>query len=202
LTFRPVTSLTLCFLVSSFLVSGQVRVPDERDWDWLRDHRAEAFEMLLPVECDGACVAYRQHRDLYQEVQEQYFTIHVIDPAGALRATLVKPVAASIQQQLLDLHMADRQASLPSLVPRIKLQRYQLTSATCGALQPRFEALSKVTVSIPAKDTIVLHPFVHRIVLKLGPGSIDASLYEDGQPLVQWARTTFDTLSQCAKGQQ
>jgi hypothetical protein len=44
-SFLP--SLTLCLLVSSLLVSGQVRTPDDRDWDWLREHRSEAFERLF-----------------------------------------------------------------------------------------------------------------------------------------------------------
>ena len=202
MSHRPIPSITLCLLVSSLLVSGQVRTPDDRDWDWLSQHRSEALDRLLPVEHDGAYVAYRQYRDLHQDVPEQYFTIRMADSTGSLEATVVRPVGASIQQQLLDMHMADRQAPLNSLVSRIKLQRHQLTSTTCGALRPRIEALSKVAISIPATDTIVLHPFVHRIVLDLGGGRIDASLHEDEQPLVRWARTTFDALSQCAKGQR
>jgi hypothetical protein len=198
MSHRPIPSIALCLLASNLLVAGQVRTPENRDWDWLSDHRSEAFERLLPVEHDGAYVAYRQYRDLYQDVPEQYFMIRVTDSTGALEATVAKPVGASIQQQLLDMHMADRLASFNSLVSRIKLQRHQLTSTTCGALQPRLEALSKVAISIPARDTIVLHPLVHRIVLDLLGGRIDASLYEDEQPLVQWARTTFDALSRCA----
>jgi hypothetical protein len=192
--------ITLCLLVSSLLVSAQVRTPDDRAWRWLSEHRSEAFERLLPVEHDGTYVAYRQYRDLYQDVSEQYFTIRVTGSTGALAATVARPAGASIQQQLLDMHMANRLAPLNSLVSRIKLQRHQLTSATCGALQPRLDALSKVAISIPATDTIVLHPFVHRIVLDLGGGRIDASLHEDEQPLVQWARTTLDALSRCADG--
>jgi hypothetical protein len=124
----------------------------------------------------------------------------VTDSTGTLEATVVSPLGASIQQQLLDLHMADRQAPLNSLVSRIKLQRHQLTSTTCGALPAGVKALSKAAISLPARDIIVIHPFVHRIVLNLGGrGRIDASLHDDEQPLVQWARITFDALSQCAK---
>jgi hypothetical protein len=115
-------------------------------------------------------------------------------------ATVVRPAGASIQQQLLDMHIADRLASLDSLVSRIKLQRHELTSTTCGAVQPRLDALSKVAISIQDTDTIVLHPVVHRVVVDLGGGRIDASLHEDQHPLVQWARATFDALSRCADG--
>jgi hypothetical protein len=195
-------SITLCLLVSSLLVAAQIRTPDDRDWSWLNDHRSDAFDKLLPVEHDGAYVAYRQYRDLYQDVPEQYFTIRVTGPTGALAATVASPADTSIQQQLLDMHMADRLASLDSLVSRIKLQRHQLTSTTCSALRPRLDALSKVAISIQTTDTIVLHPFVHRIVLDLGGGRIDASLHGDEQPLVQWARTTFDALSRCTHGER
>ena len=200
MSHRRIPSITLCLLVSSLLVSAQVRTPDERDWGWLSDHRSEAFERLLPVEHDGAYVAYRQ---VPRPVSGCAGTV-LHDTCDGFDGSLggdcreaggrIHPATAA------EMHMADRLASLDSLVSRIKLQRHQLTSTTCGALQPRLDALSKVAISIPATDTIVLHPFVHRIVLDLGGGRIDASLHEDEQPLVQWARTTFDALSRCADG--
>lgn len=197
---RPTALIALCLMLSS-LVSSQVRTPE--DWDWVDDHRSKAFEMLMPVERldrGGAYVAYRQYRDLYQDVPEQYFTICVMDSAGALEATIVTPVGASIQRQLREMHMTDRHASLEVLLSRIAVQRHELTSTTCTALRPRLDALSMVAVPIPTRDTIVLHPFMHRIVLDFSSWNIDAELYRDEHPLVQWARTTFDALSRCTKG--
>jgi hypothetical protein len=59
MSHASIASTTIWLLVSSLLVSAQVRTPESRDWSWLDEHRAEAFEKLLPVEHDGAHVSYR-----------------------------------------------------------------------------------------------------------------------------------------------
>lgn len=85
---------------------------------------------------------------------------------------------------------------------RVAVRRQPLSSTTCAALRPRVDALSAVAVSIPRRDTIFLHPFVHRIVVSLGGERIDATLYDDAHPLVRWADVTFTALSRCPAARQ
>lgn len=196
---KRVFSFALCLLISSVLGAGQVQTLDEQATSWLNDHTDEAFDRLLPLERGGYYVAYRLHRDLYYEVPEEYFAIERMqsESGASFKATIVKPIGASIQEQLREMHLADRQASLETLIYRVKLQRHEITSEECNALRSRFDALTKLTISTQSAHSITLHPFVHRVVLSLGSGNIDASLHEDDAPLVKWARTTLDTLSRC-----
>lgn len=184
---------------SSGASAPQVRtaVTDD-DGAWVEAHVAEAFEMLMPVEAErGVDVAYRQYRDLYRDVPERYFAIRLGRPEDPIEATVITPEGASIRRQLLDLRAADRGASIEALVARVAVRRLPLSSTTCAALRTRFDALATVAVSIPRQDVIVLHPFVHRIVVSVTMGQIDATLYDDAHPLVRWADATFTALSRC-----
>lgn len=182
----------------------QVRTPGtEDDGAWVEAHISEAFEMLMPVETEkGVDVAYRQYRDLYRDVPERYFAIRVGHPEDPIEATVITPEGASIQRQLLDLRAADRRASIQTLVSRVAVRRQPRSSTTCAALRPRLDALSAVTVSMPRRDTIFLHPFVHRIVVSRGGEQIDATLYDNAHPLVRWADATFAALSRCPAARQ
>ena len=100
-------------------VPSQTPAPSEADWTWLNEHRESAFDRLMPVESrPRQVVAYRSYRDLYQDEYETYFQIGLadgpLDTVQKLRATLIVPVTRSLQQQLLELHKSDQQATLES----------------------------------------------------------------------------------------
>jgi hypothetical protein len=119
--------------------------PSVDDWRWLDQHREAAFDALMPI--DKPLVAYRSFRDLYQDVHESYFAIVYGDGPGfdkdRLIATVVVPTVQSIQQQLLNLHMSDRQASFDAVMSRVAVRRYILNAEKCEAVRTRLDALSR-----------------------------------------------------------
>lgn len=188
-------------LVAFVLV--QVSSPSQADWQWLSEHRGAALDAFMPiVQGDRVLVTYRSFRDLYQDVEERYFSISfAAGPSfnrDRLEATVVTPIGKSIQQQLLDLHMRNRAAPFDSLVSRVTVQRVLLDAERCPALRVRLDALSKTVISLPERDTFSLHPFIHRIVIDMSESKIDATLYNDGNPVVLWARDTLSALLACA----
>lgn len=132
-------------------------------------------------------VTYRRYRDLYQNEHEAYFAIEVTDGPVArptkLTATLVQPIPKSIQQQLTELHMSDRQATLESLLSRVNVTRTDITHDRCPTLRASVDALLKSSISPLEPDVIIIHPAVHRIVIDIGPERIDATLVDpEGLP--------------------
>src|SRR5262249_2606697 len=134
--------------VAAILACGD---PSDSDWQWLNESRESAFEHSMPV--DGNTQAYatfRSYRDLYQDVPEVYVTLRGL--GEALEAVVVQPVDASIQQQLLQLHMAEPEKPLGDLLPRVKVQRRRFTTGTCPAVRQQLEALSRLKVPLPERD--------------------------------------------------
>ena len=69
--------LVLPGILSSLFVVllGQASTPSAADWQWFDQHRTEAFEAFMPTQdSTTALVTYRSYRDLYHEVEEQYFS--------------------------------------------------------------------------------------------------------------------------------
>ncbi len=178
--------------------------PQHEDWDWLDKHRSVAFESLMPVEPEPRTwVTYFSYRDLYQDVREAYFTIRSGDGSSSLPgAVVITPVDRSIQQQLLDLHMADRTATFETLLPRVKVQRRELSSGSCPAVNIALDTLGQLRFGMPQRDVIILHPTIHRIVVEFGAGSIDFSLSEDDHALARWAQRTLADLQRCPPGDE
>ena len=183
------------------LVAIQAPKPSLDDWHWLDQFREAAFDRFMPVG-DRPLVTYRSFRDLYQDVQEGYFTIGYGEGTGfdkdRLVATVVVPTGESIQQQLLQLHMKNRAASFDSLIGLVSVRRYTLNAQKCSAVRIRLDALSKVTISLPARDTFSLHPVLHRVVIDFGGTRVDATIEKDDNPLVRWATETASALLACA----
>ncbi len=189
-------------LVLALAFASQLRQPSEADWEWLSRTRDTALEGLMPVTArPKPLVAYRAYRDLYQDVPEVYFRIE-LDPSWTtsddlLLASLVAPVGASAQQQLLTLHMANRSASLESLLPRVAVGRIVVDSRVCPAVRSRVDGLSHLSISVPKRDAIALHPFVHRVVINSAAAQIDATLFDNDAPVVQWAAETARAIQAC-----
>ena len=190
-------------LMLAVLIAIQAPNPSLDDWRWLDQFREAAFDELMPVRAKPL-IAYRSFRDLYQDVQERYFTIDYGEGLGfdkdRLVATVVVPTGQSIQQQLLNLHMKDRQASFDSLIGLVAVRRYALNVQKCPAVRIRLDALSKVAISLPERDTFSLHPVLHRVVIDFGVTRVDATIENDDNPLVRWATETTDALLACVAG--
>ena len=184
------------------LVLNQAAPPSEADWRWLDTNRGAAFEAFMPTR-QGArnLVTYRSYRDLYHDVEERYFSIRFAEGVSfardRLEATLLIPTAGSIQKQILDLHMRGRLESLEELLPRVKVRRVLLDAVRCPAVRIRMDALSKTAISLPERDMVFMHPFIHHISIDLGGAKVDATLYDDENPLVLWAKDTFSALLAC-----
>jgi len=92
-------------LALGLLVISQSTQPSDADWAWLEEHRERAFDVLMPIAtAPGQLLAYRRHRDLYQDVPEAHFTIGIaeraVSSAAKLRAVVTVPTSGSIQQQV------------------------------------------------------------------------------------------------------
>jgi hypothetical protein len=170
--------------------------PSDSDWQWLDDVRAPAFEYFMAVERNTAAyVTFRSYRDLYQDVPEAYVTLRRGD--DALEALVVQPSGASIQQQLLELHIAEPEKPLGELLPKVKVQRRRFTTATCPAVRQQLEALSRLRLPLPERDIIVLHPVVYRLLVEFGGGTLDLSLVDAKHPAVRWAHDTITKVQRC-----
>jgi hypothetical protein len=189
--------------VVAIVVGRQAPSPSESDLRWLDQVREPAFAALIPVKASKALVAYRSWRDLYYDVVERHFIIEFAGgPSGfdkdRLVATVVEPVDRSIQGQLLELHMKNRLASFESVISQVVVRRLVLRTETCPAVRKRMNALSKVSISIPERDVVVLHPLSHRIVVDFAGTHLDATLSDGNAPVVRWATQTIDALRACA----
>lgn len=96
--------------------------------------------------------------------------------------------------------MSNRQATLASLLPAIKVRRLDVTPEQCPAIKERVDALAKVSMTLPDWNLIVLHPTLHRIVDNMGTERVDATLTGDDNPVVRWATDTMQVIRSCAAG--
>jgi len=190
-------------VVFAIAIAMQGNRPSEDDWRWLDQFRQAALDALMPI-TGKRLVEYRSYRDLYHDVQERYFTIAYADGPGydrnRLIATVVVPKGQSIQQQLLNLHMKDLEASFDSLISKVVVRQYVLTTEKCPAIRARLDALSKLTILLPERDVIILHPVVHRMIIDLGVMRLDATIDDQNNSLVRWAAQTLEALVQCTAG--
>jgi hypothetical protein len=192
-------------LALGLLVISQSTQPSDADWAWLEEHRDRAFEALMPVAtAPGQLVAYRRYRDLYQDVPEGHLTIGIaegaVPGAAKLAAVITVPTSGSIQQQLLKLHVSNRDLSLDALLPRVMIQRQTIIEDQCRSIRSRMNALAKATIALPDPNIISLHPTVHRFVIETGGVHIDARLIDSNDSLVRWAADTLKALQECKTG--
>ena len=157
----------------------------------------------MPVESrPRQVVAYRSYRDLYQDEYETYFQIGLADgplyTVQKLRATLIVPVTRSLQQQLLELHKSDQQATLESFLPRVNLKRLDVTEDRCPRLRARVDALSRVSIVLLKPNVIAVHPVMHRIVIDIGSEHVDATVNSGESAVVRWAVDTMKAMQACA----
>jgi hypothetical protein len=112
--------------------------------------------------------------------------------------TVTTLVGGSVRSQLLQLHLADRDASLDALLLRVGIRRTRLTLDRCSALKTRTDELSKVSINVPsARGAIPLHPVGHQIVTSLNGAYINATFQDPEIGLVRWALETLDALNKC-----
>ena len=108
----------------AFAGSEPVAQPEDADWAWLDHSRQAAFESLMPVAASPDLVlTYFSYRDLHYDELEAYFSISLAKGDSSPSAYVVKPIGASVQKQLLDMHIADRRAPLSDLLSRVRVSR-------------------------------------------------------------------------------
>ncbi len=184
--------IRLVVLAAAALASG---ARSQEDWRWLDQRRAALLDELMPVPRDSrSLVVYRAYRDGYPAVPEAYFEIR---DGETLEATVVLPLGQSAQQQLLDLHMADRAADVSALLTRVRVSRMELKASRCPAIQERLTQLAALRFGVPDRELIIVHPDRHRVFVDAGAGRLDATLQEDEHPLVQWCVETLRALQRC-----
>src|SRR5262249_41090648 len=147
-----------------------------------------ALEAFMPVQDSAApaLVTYRGYGDRDYQDEERYFSIRYGPgdsfDSNRLEATVVIPTGASIQKQILDLHMRNPRASLEALLRQVTVRRSVLDAEHCPVIRSRMDALSKTAIPLPERDLIILDPFVHHISIALGLAEIDARLYDEENP--------------------
>jgi hypothetical protein len=189
-------------LTLGLFVLSQSVPPSSPDWAWLDEHRDSAFDALMPIAAaQGQVVAYRRYRDLYQDVPEAHFAIRFAERAASrdskLSAVVTLPASASIQQQLLQLHVSNPDLSLDALLPRVTIRRQMIVEDQCPAIRSRMNALAKATMAMPDHNIIRLHPTVHRLVIATAVTRIDATLTDSNDSVVRWAAATLQALQRC-----
>jgi len=192
-------------LVLAAAFASQVSNPSDADWQWLDSSRERALEALMPITAHPrTLVVYRSYRSFYQDVPEAYFRLELAPSSlpgkDIFLASLVAPDGPSIQQQLLTLHRASPRASLKALLTRVAVKRVAVDSQRCSAIRSRVDALSDLSIPIPALNVIVLHPFIHRIVVDVNAAHVDATLHDTDAPVVRWAMETAKTIQECRGG--
>jgi hypothetical protein len=169
------------------------------DRNWVAEFKRRAWDSLMPLASPGL-VAYRGYRDIYPQEMERYFAIQ-FSPGpfdrDRMSATVVVPIGGSIRQQLLELHMTNRGASFESVLSQIAVRRVNFDATTCRAIRDQMDALPKVRITVPERDVLAIDPYVHRIVLNVGPLEMDATVTDETNPLVRWAVETNAALSKC-----
>jgi len=161
----------------------------EEDLEWLNRNGHAEVERLMPMgtpPIDG--VVFSSHRDLYYEVKERFFRIewNYDSTPPVLRAVVLAPRGRSIQQQLIELHVADRRASLDELRTRLQVDRFKLFEKSCPAVRKGIESLRKLRLSLPTRsDVIIVDPEVFRVVEAFGDGHIDATLLDSAHVLAR-----------------
>jgi hypothetical protein len=170
--------------------------PADEDWTWLQSNRDAVYDALMPLRVtDSEFITYRAYRDAYYTFPERYFQIR-LTTQGPL-ASLLRPEGKSIQAQLLDLHMADPAIPLERLLPRVRVKRFDLEGKGCGAIERQVAKLHEVAFHVPTRNLLVLHPDMHRIIVSIAAGDLDALLTEDAHPLVRWAMAAEEAFYQC-----
>jgi hypothetical protein len=182
------------------LVLSQAPQPSNADWRWLEESRSNALETFMPMRPDlSTLVTYRcfgTSTKKRKNATSLYGTLPATDP-NRLEATVVIPTGVSIQQQILDLHMHNRKATLETVLSQVKVRRIQVDAASCPAVRLRIDALSKTAIALPDRGVLYLHPFLYHLFINLDAGEIDVTVHDEDNPVVRWANETLDALLAC-----
>jgi hypothetical protein len=194
----------LSFLVALAVVTplGQGRTPSlevsRQESEWLDRVHEQAYDALMPLTAPGLRAAYR--RGERSGELERYFAISLADrPSTGFEATVVTPIGASIDDQLLRQFRRDVRASFESILLQVTVRRFTAKSTACPAIIGQMSALSKLSLSLQDDGVIRLDTTWHRFVIGFASGQVDAQITDDRHPLVGWATTTYDALLACAK---
>ena len=111
--------------------------------------------------------------------------------AGDAANSYAKEVVAS------DFEEAGDADVLRKVAGDLKAKGVELTD---NDIRQQMDRLSKVVIALRTRDEIYLHPFMHRFVISLFAGTVDATLEGEWSPLVRWGVQTTEALLACASG--
>jgi hypothetical protein len=193
--------------------------PTGEDLDWVDRNLVAARDQVMPFGRQGQAAAYRITKDDWTDLPESYFSIdrtYSYPTAAPNKQTLIATVTTmaanrlggqvfpmSIRGQLLELHMADRSASLETVVLGMRVRRRQLTELQCPAIAHRMNALPSMSITLPgaAKSPVrppALHPAAHQIIASTPGVYINATFTDTDISLVRWAIATMEDLQKCS----
>jgi hypothetical protein len=169
---------------------------------WFLKVQQQAYDMVMPMDVPDLVVVYRGSHESVPATFERYLAIQRIRVLGltspnALEATVIMPVARSVQQQSVALREANPSGSLDSLLPKLVLKRQTLDGGICKAIGDQVRRLSDIQLSIPRPDRIILDAPVHRFAIHLGSLKMSAEIEGDTSSVVAWAARTHELLLGC-----
>ncbi|MGA8541378.1 MAG: hypothetical protein WB566_17885 [Terriglobales bacterium] len=197
--------LLVATLLLSFSTGGSLSAQSSADWDWMSNHFDKALDDFFPVdERYGVYVAYRSHRDLHTDIPEYSFVIgpEKSDTVSGLPRYLAAHVreaeSASVYDQMMALHRKFPNLSPDDIQKNVHVKTWNLNEMNCPAIKAQFSKLEQVRLAPPQFDVVILHPLIHEFRIRAGDEDVEVALYNDENPLVQWAIETRHALELCA----
>jgi hypothetical protein len=190
--------MTLLALVVGAGLIAEVR---DSDRDWVARHRTEALDVLMPVNTvaghlpGGTAVNYLGHRGANLDVEE-YLWIRINDQRS-VHAMVVVPIGGSVQKQLLQLHVANRGASVAELLPKIRLSRTEVSGNTCAAVEQSVRNLSTLIASQRGGRIVRASAHLYRVAWNTPNADQDMVLDDADDPAVRWAKQSLEAIRSC-----
>jgi hypothetical protein len=165
-----------------------------------------------PEQLQWQAAAYRTSKDQFTDMAESYFSIDrtYLDRSAPIKETFIATVTTltgnllrgrlfggSMRTQLLELHIADRDAPLERLLLGITVRRTKLTVEQCPAIRRRMNELPGMSVVLPRRNYLALHPVVHHVIVSVQGAHINAVFTDPAVSAVRWALDTMADLKNC-----
>jgi hypothetical protein len=194
--------------VASAAIPGSAQSSRDAAREWFLEVQEDAYEAAMPMRVPDLLVAFRTSHEMYPDTHERYFAIQYMRfgkgfiVPDALKATVIQPVGASVQTQLINLRMRDRGATLPELVSRLSLRKEITDVDGCSAILDQVKRLSGLRFSIPRRDIVTLDAPLHHVAVNVGNLKMTAAIEGTKDPLVAWGVRTHDLLRDCLRDQR
>ena len=101
----------------------------------------------------------------------------------------------------MHMHRKEPNEDASSMVKRMKLKTWDTNETACPAIRKQVQKLQELQ-SKPLdlnSEVIALHPMNHQFHIQAAGGNMKFTLWDDEQPLVQWAWRRAVYSESCAK---